>query len=71
MTGQIKVTIQTEKRLKAISDLAEAIKHTAQALSLPTQVTISGCHFQNTETAISIDATEEVKETLIQEVSDA
>ena len=43
--GQVKVTVQTEKRLEAINNLASAIKCVAMALSVGTQVNISDCKF--------------------------
>lgn len=68
--GKITVTVQTEKRLKAISDLAEAVKLTARALQESVQVCIDNNTFTNNDPAISIDTAEEVKETIVKEVDD-
>ena len=63
--GQLKVTVQTEKRLAAISDLAEAVKHVAMALSTGTHVNIMDCVFNGGDPAVSIDTAEEVTKTEI------
>ena len=66
--GQVKVTVQTEKRLAAISDLAKAIKHTARALSLGTHASVVNCQFTGGDPAINIDTAEEVTKTEIVEL---
>jgi len=67
--GQVKVTVQTEKRLVAISDLSEAIKHVAMALSHGTRVEIVNNTFEGGgDPAINIDATEDVTKTEIFEI---
>ena len=65
--GKIRVTVQTEERLKAINNLSFAIKKVAEALAEGTHVTISDCTFYSSdaEPAVSVDTTQETKETLI------
>jgi len=65
----IKVTVQTEKRLVAITNLSIAIKEVARALSQGTHVTVSDCTFVGSEIGVNIDSAEDVNETLIKEVS--
>ena len=68
MMGQIKVTVQTEKRLEAITALAMAIKHTAMALSTGTHVSIIDSTFNGGDPAVNIDTAEEVTKTEIVEI---
>lgn len=63
----IKVTVQTEKRLAAITNLSIAIKEVAKALNQGTHVTISDCIINNSEVGVKIDAAEDVNETMIVE----
>ena len=64
-SGSVRVTVQRENRLKAISDLAEAVKHVARALNNQTQVTVQGCTMYNANPGINIDASEDVERTEI------
>jgi len=64
-SGSVQVTVQRENRLKAISDLAEAVKHVARALDNQTQVVVQGCHIVNAAPGIHIDTAEKVDRTEI------
>ena len=66
MTGKIQVTVQTERRLQAITELAQAINKLAGALNVGTQVMITDCRFSG---AVNIDTVEDVIETTIVEVA--
>ena len=66
--GNIKVTVQTEKRLNAITNLAVAIKHVAKALAEGTHVEISSNTFHGGDPAVKIDIAEDVTETIIKEI---
>ena len=66
--GNIKVTVQTEKRLKAIWDLSEAIKHVAIALSAGTHVDITDNTFNGGNPAVSIATAEEIFETMVEKI---
>lgn len=68
MTGKIQVTVQTEKRLRAITELAQAINKVADALRVGTQVIVTDCQFSGQDIAVNIDTTEEVTETMIVEI---
>ena len=70
MTGKIQVTVQTEERLRAITELAQAINKLADALSVGTQVTITDCRFSGHNIAVSVDTAEEVTETMVTEIDD-
>ena len=62
----IKVTVEREKRLKAITELSIAIRMVAEALSNNAQITISNNVINaSDQPAISIDAEEDVNETMI------
>ena len=67
--SEIKVTVQTEKRMTAITNLAIAVKELSKALGVGTHVTISGCTIHGGEPAINIDTQEEVTETMIEKVA--
>ena len=64
--GTIKVTVQTEKRLNAINNLSEAIKHVAIALASGPVVEITGNTIKGVATGIHIDTQEEIFETTIE-----
>ena len=66
--GEIKVTVQTEKRLAAISDLAIAIKHVAIALSAGTHVSITDNIFNDGAPSVAINTHESVTETKIEKL---
>lgn len=71
--GKIQVTVQTEKRLHAITELSEAIKYVARALSLPPQVIISNNVIKAGENASAIEINSEdveITETKIIETDD-
>lgn len=70
MTGKIQVTVQTEERLRAITELAQAINKLAGALKVSTQVTITDCQFSGHDVAVNVDTAEEVTETTIREIAD-
>ena len=70
MTGKIQVTVQTEKRLHAITELAQAVNKLAGALGIGTQVMVTDCQFSGHDIAISIDTAEEVTETTVMKVDD-
>jgi len=61
--GNVQVTVQTEKRLAAITNLSIALMHTAMALSEGTHVSISGNTFNGGDPAVKIDTDESVTET--------
>ena len=66
--GQVKVTVQTEKRLTAINNLSAAIRSVADALAIGTHVTIKDCDISASDTGIQIDTAEKVTETKIEQV---
>lgn len=66
--GEIKVTVQTEERLKAINNLSIAIRKVAEALAAGTTVEIRDNTFQGGDPAISVDTGEEVSETKIEKI---
>ena len=68
--GKIEVTVQTEERMAAITELSKAINRVAIALSTPPQITISNVHIENSDPGIKIDTTEGVTETIIKEIED-
>jgi len=68
MTGKIQVTVQTEKRLRAITELAQAINKLADALKIATQVVVTDCQFSGHDVAVNVDTAEEVTETTIMEI---
>ena len=70
MTGKIQVTVQTEERLHAIMELAQAINKIADALRVGTQVTVTDCRFSGYDTMINVDTAEEVTETTVVEIDD-
>ena len=59
--GQVRVTVQTEKRLNAINNLSIAIRKVAEALSSGTEITIKDNVFHNSgeEPPVNIDSTTE------------
>jgi hypothetical protein len=64
--GEIKVTVQTEKRLDVISNLAVAVKELSKALGIGTHVSLTNCTFSGGDPAVSIDTSEETTETIIE-----
>ena len=70
MTGKIQVTVQTEKRLRAITELAQAINKLAEALGVSTQVKITDCQFSKNDIAVNVDTAEDVTETTVVEIDD-
>ena len=70
MTGKIQVTVQTEKRLCAITELAQAINKLAGALSIGTHVAVTDCRFSGYNTAVNVDTAEEVTETTVMVIDD-
>ncbi len=66
--GNIKVTVQTEKRLNAINNLSEAIKFVAKALDSGTRVEITDNVFKGGDPTVSVDAQEEVFETIVEKI---
>ena len=69
--GKIEVTVQTEDRMQAISNLAIAIRDLADALNRGTQVVIKDCVFNCDNTAIYVKPSEDVTETIVQEIPDS
>jgi hypothetical protein len=65
----IKVTVQREDRLAAITKLSSAIEKVATALSTCPEVVISNCHFECSENSdgVCIDTADEVTRTEIKE----
>ena len=68
--GNIKVTIQTEDRLKAINNLSQAVSDVAKALLVGTHVEVSNCTFNNAETGIVIDTADDVTENTVTELKE-
>ena len=64
--GEIKVTVQTEKRLEAINNLAIAVKKIAEALASGTKVVIKDNIFNSGNPAVNIDSAEKIFETKIE-----
>ena len=70
MTGKIQVTVQTEERLRAIMELAQAINKLAGALSISTHVAVTDCRFSGPDIGISIDTADDVTETTVVVIDD-
>ena len=66
--GNVKVTVQTEKRLNAINNLAEAIKHVAKALATGSRVEIINNTFNGGDPAVSVDVEEDILETIVEKI---
>jgi len=66
--GEIRVTVQREDRLKAITELSKAIRQVAEALNQSPHVSIGNCVFKEMNTGILIDTETEVTRTEIKEV---
>ena len=66
--GQIKVTVQTEKRLAAITNLSIAVKELAIALGVGTYVAISNNTFSGGDPAVIVETTEVVTKTEVVEI---
>ena len=66
--GEVKVTIQTEKRLIAINNLSIAIRKVAEALASGTRVEIVDNVFHGGDPSILVDTDEEVIETKIKKI---
>ena len=66
--GQIRVTVQTADRMKAITELAQAVNELAGALSATASVYITDNVFNATGVGISIDTEPEVTETTVYKV---
>ncbi len=64
--GTVKVTVQTEKRLEAITILSYAIRDVAKALATGTKVEIKNNTFSGVEVGVSVDTDEKVAQTLIE-----
>ena len=66
--GQIRVTVQETDRLKAITQLSEAIVEVAKALSATPQIAITGCYIEGVKdgVGIKIDTTTDAMETTIE-----
>ncbi|MBA7682338.1 hypothetical protein ES703_90688 [subsurface metagenome] len=64
--GEIKVTVQTEKRLAAINNLSIAIRKVAEALASGTTVEITNNTFNGGDPALLIKTEEEITETKIE-----
>jgi len=67
--GQVKVTVQTEERMEAITSMAKAIYELSKALGVGTHVSLSGFNISNVASgpAVNIDTAEDVTETTIEE----
>ena len=70
MSGKIQVTVQNEKRLSAITELAQAINKLASALGVGTHITITDCQFGGHGIGINVDTEEEITETTVMEIDD-
>ena len=70
MAGKIQVTVQTEERLRAITELARAINKLAGALGVGTQVMVTNCRLSRHGIAVNVDTAEEVTETIVREIDD-
>ena len=66
--GEIRITVQTEKRMTAISNLAIAVKELSRALGVGTHVNLTGCNFSGGDPAVNIDTHEDVTDTIIEKV---
>ena len=66
--GEIRITVQTEKRMTAISNLAIAVKELSRALGVGTHVSLTGCNFSGGDPAVNIDTHEDVTDTIIEKV---
>jgi len=68
--GNITVTVQTEKRLAAITSLAIAVKHLSKALAEGTHVLVQNCNISGSDIGLRIDTAESVTETKVVEVEE-
>ena len=66
--GDIRVTVQTEKRLAAINNLSLAIRKLAEALAAGTKVEIVDNVFHGGDPAVLVETDEEVAETKIENI---
>ena len=64
-TGMVKVTVQREDRLRAITTLSEAIKFLAQALNTAPNVYVTNCSVTGSDVGIQIDTEDRVDRTQI------
>ena len=62
----IRVTVQTEKRMRAITELAQAINKLATALAVTPQVHVTDCSLA--EGAISVNTAPEITDTSIMRI---
>lgn len=67
--GTVKITVQTEERMEAITNMAKAIYELSRALGAGTHVVLSGFNIQNVANgpAVNIDTAEDVTETTVEE----
>ena len=68
-TGMVKVTVQREDRLRAITVLSETVRELARALNTAPQVFVTNCTVNNSEVGIRIDTEDNVDRTQILTVS--
>ena len=69
MAGKIQITIEQASRIKAITELAEAIKICAKALIVTPEVTVQDCTFHaGTGTGMVVDVQPDVRSTTIENV---
>ena len=70
--GQIRVTVQEADRLKAITQLSEAIVYLAKALSAVPQVVIEDCFIQTVKdgTGVYVDTSQDIMKTTIESLGE-
>ncbi len=64
--SEVRVTVQTEDRLRAINNLSIAIRRVAEALASGTLVEIKDSVFHGGNPAVNINTVEEVTKTMIE-----
>lgn len=67
--GTVKVTVQTEQRMEAITSMANAIYELSRALGVGTHVSLTGFNINNVANgpAVNICTSEDITETTIEE----
>lgn len=53
--GKIEIKIQTEERMRAITNLAIALKEVAKSLNRPPEINIKDCSFSNVDVGLKIE----------------
>jgi len=66
--GKVEVTVQTEDRLKAITNLAIAVRCLAEALNNPVHIEVKDCTLKANDIAMLIKTNPNISRTEIKEI---